>query len=269
MRIFALTSCAALLVIATSANAQSDTSKMRGSVGIPTDSVTDDDNPVDPEAVAALRRMSQYLSGIKTFELTSDSSLDVVTNDAQRLQIDAVVHYKVMQPGIWINYESDLKHRQYFYDGKNFTIFAPKMNFYASAPAPATNREFLKAIDDKFGISLPLEDLFRWNDGDDSDIAALTSAFNAGTATLNGVKTDHWAFRQGDFDWEVWIEQGARPLPRKLVIVDRTDPTMPAYIARLNWVVNPTLKQSDFTYVPAKDAMRIQLATLTKEEDSK
>jgi hypothetical protein len=26
-------------------------------------------------------------------------------------------------------------------------------------------------------------------------------------------KTDHWAFRQGDFDWEVWIEQGDRPVP--------------------------------------------------------
>lgn len=267
MRLFALTCCTALLVVATSANAQSDSKKLRDAAAVPTPSA-DDDNPVDPEAVAALKRMSQYLSGIKSFELTSDSSLDLVTLDNQKLQMDAVVHYKVAQPGIWVNYESDQKTRQYFYDGKNFTIYAPKLNFYASAPAPATNREFLKAIYDKFGISLPLEDLFRWNDGDDSDIAALTSAYSAGTATLNGVATDHWAFRQGDFDWEVWIEKGDRPLPRKLVIIDRTDPSMPGYIARLNWIVNPTLKQSDFTYAPNKEAMRIQLATLTKEEGS-
>lgn len=265
MRLLALTGCAALLMIATSASSQVGNIP---SAQLPTAEAADD-NPVDPEAVAALRRMSQYLSTFKSFELTSDSSLDMVTVDGQRLQMDAVVHYKVKQPGIWISYESDPKSRQYFYDGKNFTIYAPKLNYYASAPAPATNREFLKALHDKFDISLPLEDLFRWNDGDDSDIAALTSAFGAGTATIGGVPTEHWAFRQGDFDWEVWIEKGDRPLPRKLVIIDRTDPAMPGYTARLNWVLNPTLKQSDFTFTPGKDAMRIRLAQVEQEEDRK
>ncbi len=224
---------------------------------------------VDPEAVAALKRMSDYLSGLKTFELTANSSLDVVTVHDQRLQMDAVVQYKVMQPGIWINYDSDLKSRQFFYDGNNFTIYSPNLNFYATAPAPPTNREFLKAVYDKFGISLPLEDLFRWNDGDNSDLEALTSAFSVGTARIDGVPTDHWAFRQGDFDWEVWIEQGDRPLPRKLVIIDRTEPALPAYTARLNWVPNPPLKASDFAFVPGKDAQRIQIATFTPHEEKK
>lgn len=265
MRVFALTSCAALMMVATTVSAQTDKPPSTP----PAAAEAAEDNPVQPEAVAALKRMSQYLSGLKAFELTSDSSLDLVTLDEQRLQMDAVVRYKVTQPGIWVSYESDQKNRQYFYDGKNFTIYAPKLNFYASAPAPASNREFLKAVYDKFGISLPLEDLFRWNDGDDSDIAALTSAFGAGTATINGVATDHWAFRQGDFDWEVWIEKGDRPLPRKLVIIDRTDPAMPGYTARLSWELNPKLQQSDFTFVPGKDAMRIQLATVMEEEDRK
>ena len=50
------------------------------------------------------------------------------------------------------------------YDGKNFTVYAPIIGFYASAPAPATNREVLDSLYDKFGITLPLEDLFRWNE---------------------------------------------------------------------------------------------------------
>jgi len=221
---------------------------------------------VDPDAVAALRKMSAYLSALKSFQLTSNATIDIVTVNDQRVQIDAVVTYKVMKPGIWINFDSDIKQREYFYNGKTFTIFAPKLNFYADAPAPATNAEFLKVIYDKFGISLPLEDLFRWNDGDESDIQALTSGFSLGTARIDGVATDHWAFRQGDFDWEVWIEQGDRPIPRKLAIVDRTDPMMPGFTARLNWTLNPPLTAKDFTFVPDKDDMRIQLATLTEEK---
>ena len=79
---------------------------------------------------------------------------------------------------------------------------------------------------ERTGIQLPLEDLFRWADQDHSDIDKLTSAFNVGTATIDGVATDHWAFRSADFDWEIWIEQGDRPVPRKYVLIDRTDPTL-------------------------------------------
>jgi hypothetical protein len=196
--------------------------------------------------------------------LTSNSTIDVVTVNGQRVQLGAVIKYKVMRPGIRVDFDGDLRDRQFFYDGKTFTINAPKLNFYATAPAPATNREFLKALYERFGISLPLDDLFRWNDGDNSDIDALTSGFSMGTANVDGVATDHWAFREGVFDWEVWIEQGDRPFPRKLVIVDRTDPALPAFSARLNWTPNPTLTAADFTFVPGKDAMRIPLANLTE-----
>ena len=257
MRGLALIGCAAMLMAGTAASGQTDSSASAPAVA---------SEAIDPEAVVALKRMSDYLATLKTFELTSNSSIDVVSVDDQRLQVDAVVRYKVASPGFWIDFDSDLKHRQFFYDGKTFTIFSPELDFYAQAPAPPTNREVLKAIYDKFGISLPLEDLFRWNDGDDSDLKALTSGFSVGTARIDGVRTDHWAFRQGDYDWEVWIEQGARPLPRKLVIIDRTDPAMPGYTARLNWNVSPTLTAKDFTFVPDAEAMRIQLATYQGED---
>ena len=151
---------------------------------------------------------------------------------------------------------SDLKTRTYYYDGKQFTIYAPKLGYYATMAAPPTNRAFLKTLYDKFGIELPLEDLFRWSDGDGFDVRALTAGYSAGTATLDGVATDHWAFRQGDYDWEVWIQQGDQPLPRKLTIVDRTDPAMPGYTARLSWTLNPTFAADDFTFTPGPDATR-------------
>jgi hypothetical protein len=264
MRAFVLSGGAALVLIAAPASGQADSSAVQP-VAVQSQAAPTTATTIDPDAVAALKRMSDYLGTLKSFELTSNSTIDVVTLSGQRVQLGALIRYKVMRPGIRIDFDGDLRDRQFFYDGKTFTINAPKLNFYATAPAPPTNQEFLKAIYQKFGISLPLDDLFRWNDGDHSDIDALTSAFSLGTANIDGVATDHWAFRQGVFDWEVWIEQGDRPIPRKLVIVDRTDPALPAYTARLNWTLNPALSASDFTFVPDKSAMRIPLATLTEE----
>lgn len=264
MRALVLAGGVAILTIATPVCGQAGGSAASSSAALPPAAQSAATPTVDPDGVAALKRMSDYLGTLKSFELTSDSTIDVITANGQRVQLGAVIRYKVMRPGIRVDFDGDLRDRQFFYDGKTFTINAPKLNFYATAPAPATNQEFLKAIYQKFGISLPLDDLFRWNDGDHSDIDALTSGFSLGTANIDGVATDHWAFRQGDFDWEVWIEQGDRPLPRKLVIVDRTEAGMPAYAAHLKWTLNPALAATDFTFVPGTGAMRIPLANLTE-----
>ena len=216
---------------------------------------------VEPAAIDALKAMSAYLSAATTLAVTSQGSLDVVTGDGQRIQLDGTTQYKIRRPGFVIDYESDAKSRRFIYDGKSFTIYSPKLGFYSTVAAPATNREALDTIYKKFGIALPLEDLFRWGDGTSADrLQTMKSAYSVGTATIDGVATNHYAFRERDVDWEVWIQQGNQPLPRKLVIVDRTDASRPTFIARLDWQVNPTFAASDFTFVPNADAKPIQLA---------
>jgi hypothetical protein len=221
---------------------------------------------IEDGAVDAIKEMSNYLMSAKTLGIVAESSLDAVTADGQRIQLDGTTTYKVRRPGFVIDYSSDVKSRRFIYDGKNFTVYSPKLGFYASAPAPGTNREVLDTIYNKFGISLPLEDLFRWGDGSTGDrIKALKSAYEVGPAKIDGVETDHYAFREADVDWEVWIQQGDQPLPRKLVIVDRTDPARPTFTSRLRWQVNPTFSDADFTFVPDSNAKRIQLATYKGE----
>jgi len=265
MRGLALLGCAAFLALPLPASGQATSTTPTPSAA-PAGADDSASQPiVEPAAIAQLKRMSDFLTSLKTFDLVSNSTLELVTVHDQKLQIDGVVHYKVAKPGIWIDFDTDLKHRQYFYNGKQFTIYAPKLGFYANMPAPPTNREFLKAVKQKTGVELPLEDLFRWNDGDDSDIKELNWAYNVGVAHIDGVLADHWAFRQGDIDWEVWIQRGDQPVPLKLAIVDRSDPERPGYTARLKWTLNPPLTAADFTYVPGPDAKKIQIATLVEE----
>lgn len=215
---------------------------------------------VEDEAVDALKEMSEFLMKANTLQVRSQGSLDAVTNDGQRIQLDGTTVYKIRRPGFVIDYTSDIKNRRFIYDGKTFTVYSPTLGFYASVPAPGTNKEVLDTLYNKFGIALPLEDLFRWDDGNVQRAQELQSAYNVGTATIDGVETDHYAYREGDVDWEVWIQQGDQPFPRKLVIVDRNDPAKPTFIARLSWTLNPAFTDADFTFVPGPEAKRIQLA---------
>ena len=216
---------------------------------------------VDPDAVKALGDMSAYLKSLSSFELTSATSLDLVAADDQKIQLDGVAHYKVRRdPGAFvIDVVSDDWTRRYIYNGSEFTLYAPKLGYYATVPAPATIQATVNDISKRFGISLPLDDLFRWSGPEGTRADTLDAGFLVGTATLDGVPTKHYAFREGDIDWQVWIQQGDQPLPRKLVIVDRRDSADPAYVARLTWTLNPPLTDEDFKFRPATDAKRIRI----------
>lgn len=220
---------------------------------------------VDPNAVKALRDMSAFLQSLSTFELTSNTSLDLVANDDQKIQLDAVARYKVRKANAFvIDVQSDDWNRRYVYDGSQFTLYAPKAGYYARMPAPPTIAATVTAVETKLGISLPLDDLFRWASPDGNRADTLDSAFLVGDATIDGVATKHYAFREGQIDWQVWIQQGAQPLPLKLVITDRRDPTDPAYIARLNWTLNPPLSDADFAFQPGKDAKQVRFVLFTQ-----
>lgn len=222
---------------------------------------------VEPDAVQALTRMSNYLRGLSSFEVKSDTTLDVVTTKGQRVQLGGKVDYKVRRPnGFQIAATSDFMNRRFYFDGKKFTISAPTLGFYATEPAPPTIREMLDAVWKKYGISLPLVDLFRWSDPTESRAEKLTSGFYVGAATIDGVTTDHYAFREADRDWEIWIERGNQPVPRKLVIVNRDDSARPAYVARLAWNVTPILTAEDFTFKPRPDSKAIHIEPLGTQQ---
>ena len=129
------------------------------------------------------------------------------------------------------------------------------------SPAPATNKEVLDTIYNKFGIALPLEDLFRWGRSERLRQQALKSAYEVGTATIDGVPTDHFAFREDDVDWEVWIQTG-RPAAASQAGDRRPHRPGKADLHRPPQLeVNPAFTDADFTFVPDANAKRIQLAT--------
>jgi hypothetical protein len=231
----------------------------------PPSAVPQQPQTVEPDAVQALKDMSAYLATLQTFEVRADTTRDLVSGNGQRVQLSGVSNYKVRRPNSFvIDVATDYKQRRFYYDGKQFTVFAPQLDYYATAAAPPTILQTIDAIESRYGIDLPLDDLFRWNDPSGVQVSNLTSGYYIGPSTIDGVATDHYAFREDarNVDWEIWIQQGDQPLPRKLVIIDRSDDARPAYTARLSWTLNPTLAADAFTFRPGPNAKQIRLVAL-------
>jgi hypothetical protein len=105
---------------------------------------------------------------------------------------------------------------------------------------------------------VPLEDLFRWGAaGWSAD--AIKGAKKIGPAEIEGTTCVHYIFRQDDVDWQVWLQRGEYPLPRKLVITTRTDEARPQHTAVMTWSLAPSFNDAAFAFQPPAGVQRVTL----------
>jgi hypothetical protein len=60
-------------------------------------------------------------------------------------------------------------------------------------------------------------------------------------------------------DWQIWIQQGAEPLPRKLLVTTVDDPAKPQHEVDMTWTMNPKFDDKLFVFVPPKIALPIAI----------
>jgi hypothetical protein len=219
------------------------------------------DAAIEPDAVAALNRMGAYLRTLTAFSVRADTTTDEVTDDGMKLQFVGAVTIQMQRPNhLRIDVSSDRKQRQVIFDGKTVTLFGPRIGYYSTVSAPGTIRELLDAAQEKYDLNLPLTDLFRWG-SDDTSLAAVNEAAVIGPSHIGGVLCDHIAVRQADVDWQVWIERGKSPLPRKLVITTKGEEGQPQFAATMQWNLAPKFGTATFRFVPPKNAHQIPLVS--------
>ena len=80
--------------------------------------------------------------------------------------------------------KSDTKDVFFLYDGKNFTVYGQLVNYYATVPAPPTIAELIGKLVDKYGIEMPLLDLFMWGSPQSTTAQAITSAMDIGPGSI-------------------------------------------------------------------------------------
>ena len=213
----------------------------------------------DADAINALEKMGAYLRTLKTFGIRSETSRDEVLTDGQNVQFDGVVDMIVERPNrLRAEVTSDKQQRFFFYDGTNFSLWARRTNYYATVPAPSTLAELADTLATKYDLELPLVDLFYW--GERKNTSNITGAIDAGPSQVEGTTCEHYAFRQEGADWQVWIQQGDYPLPRKLVITTTTDEARPQFTSVMTWNLAPSFNDAAFKFVPPKDAKKIVFA---------
>ena len=221
---------------------------------------------MDPLAEKLLKRMSDYLAGRQQFTAKAESTLEVVLTSGQKIQFDSPATLEVSRPNkLRAHRKGDIVNQEFFYDGKTLTLYNPKENLYATTAAPPTIDETLDFAREKLDIIAPASELL-YKNAAEKMLKESSSGFVVGPSVVAGVKSTHLAFRGAEVDWQIWIEDGDKPLPRKFILTSKQVKGEPEFTVVIrSWDVTPKLTDKDFTFVPSKGAKKIEFLQLTAE----
>ncbi len=160
----------------------------------------------------------------------------------------------------------DTLNRASWYDGRTVTVLDKEHNVYATIEAPATIDATLDKIVDEYGVVLPLADLL-YADPYAVLMAGVTYGRYLGIHQAAGVACHHLAFSQDTIEWQIWIDAGDKPLPRKLVISYVQEPGEPQYTAVIRrWNLESSVPEGLFTFEAPEGAQKIEAKDMKRPE---
>ena len=193
---------------------------------------------VDPASMQALQDMGAFLQTLKRFRVSTELTGERVLADGQKLQHTATADMDVERPNkIRALMHSARSERELVYDGKTVTLYTPAQQYYSTVEFTDTIGKLIERLEERYGVELPLSDLFLWGTPA-APVDKIESAMNAGQDFVGDDLCDHYAFRQANADWQIWISTGSRPLPRKMVITSRTDDARPQSVSLIAGICN-------------------------------
>lgn len=218
-----------------------------------------DQNKSEEQAMAVLKRMADYLSQAQRFSVMVDIGFDAVQGNGQKIEFGETRKILLSRPDL-LRIDTTKRNGakdSVIFDGKDITVVIPKENVYATDARPGTVDEAIAYFVNDLGMRLPLAELL------DSNAAKMLpervrEAAYVEQSSIGGIACDHIALRGDEVDGQLWVAQGDKPLPQRIVITYKREDGRPQFWANLTeWNLSPKVRNSMFTFTPPKGAAKI------------
>jgi hypothetical protein len=213
---------------------------------------------ISPDAQRLLKASTDFLASQKQFSADTRNTLEIVLKSGQKIEFNHQARVSAQRPNkLRAERTGDLVDQVFVYDGKSLTLHNPKDKFYAQVAAPDTLEGMLEFARTKLDIVAPAGDLLNKN-AYDILMDGVTDGFVVGKAVIEGALCDHLAFRAPHVDLQIWIQQGAQPLPRKFVITTRDVVNAPQFAVTVTkWNLKPAFGAKTFAFTPPAGATKV------------
>jgi hypothetical protein len=213
---------------------------------------------IDPDADKMLRGMTDYLASLQSFRVQSAAIDEVVLKSGQKIQLASQSQVSVQRPNHLRSEQTGAANGlAFWYDGKNMTLACKADNSYATLAAPANIDATIDKVRKDFQIDAPGADLL-YSRPYDILTEQVTGGKFIGRETIDGMATNHLAFEGEAVDWQIWIQEGAQPLPLRFVVTTKGIKGQPEFTVHLtHWEPRADVGPATFQYAGAAGAKHV------------
>ena len=214
------------------------------------------------QASAILTRMADFLGGTERFSVSMRAGYDVVQKSGQKIEFGDMRKVTVSRPDrLRMEGErSDGVKTLTVFNGKEIVLIDETRNVYATAPQPGGLDDTIVHFVKDLGMKLPLAVLL---------VSQLPAELKARVRSvdyvertnIDGSPSHHLAARTDMVDFQVWVADGDRPLPQRVVISYKQAKGEPQFWAQFSdWNLAPALDDSTFLAKPPDGAQKVAFA---------
>jgi hypothetical protein len=213
------------------------------------------------DATQILKTATDYIATQQSISAKFDSDIEIITPDLQKIQFSSSGQLKMQRPDkLRIRRTGGYVDAEMIYDGKTLTLYGNNAKSYVQTDDPGTVDHIIDVLQSSAGGATPGADLLL-SKAYDELMANVVDAKHIGQGVVDGVECEHLAFRGVDTDWQIWIETGSRPVPRKYVITSKTLAGAPQYTLRIkDWNTDAITDADAFVFKAPENTIKVGLA---------
>lgn len=213
-----------------------------------------------------LMDMAKFLGGKKKFSATLRAGYDVVQKNGQKIEFGETRKITVQRPD-HVRIEEQASHggrNLMLFDGKLVTMFDGNTSTYAQAPQPGNIDDTIVYFVRDLKMRLPLSPLFMSRLPEELQRRVQSIDYVEQTEIM-GEAAHHIVARTGNVDFQVWIADGKRPLPLRIVLTYPKADGQPQFWAEFSkWNLSPRIGKAAFEFMPPAGAKKIAFSVQIK-----
>ncbi len=212
----------------------------------------------EEDAKKMVKAMSDYVAGEKSISFAYDSIFEVVTKDHQTIGLASSGNIVMRRPDkIRATRSGGFADVEMLFDGKMLTMLGKNANSYAQMDFTGSIDQLIDELKNKHDRPLPAADLLM-TDIYGQLMPDVTDIKDLGSGVIGGIECDHFAFRNKEVDWQIWITQGEHPHPARYVIKSVKVPDGPSYSIQIrDWKTGDQVAADEFAFANKTNAKKI------------
>jgi hypothetical protein len=216
----------------------------------------------DPQKV--LKAMAEHVTSQNSISFAFDSTIEVVTRKMQKIQFASSGQVVLSRPDkLRVTRTGGYADVELVFDGKTATLHGKNRNAFAQVEAAGTVDQLIGRLRDNLDVEMPGADLLLSTVYEEL-ASGVVEGMHVGRGVIEGVECEHLAFRNEDVDWQLWVEVGPNPVPRKYVITTNAVAGGPQYsLVIRNWKTDAQPGPDAFAFKPTGDAKKVEIVVLS------